>query len=577
MSTTARKRFTADEIAAKLNRGNPVSASTNVSVGSIIRLSARRVRPYEHNPRTITNAKYAEMKESIRASGVQQIVTITKRPQQDFYITARGGNTRLSILHDLFTETQDPRFDDVDFILMPYVSERHLLASHLVENNQRSDLCFWDNARSILNLCDQIERDHGRALSLRDLSEALKADGVSASYTWLAIYRFAIANLSGLANAATKLTSKDITERIQPAFRRISKLATKLGIPDTDVVREIYAPEIEIARMRYEQDPSGDLDVTSLVDQFFSRFARIAEVERSDLDRLFHILDKQPELTAEDLRKLIQPQSLTLIQQPDLNPAQMDSAASSLSIAVLPSGEEPGDGDSDPIEQAPPASRIRAGESRIKIVDTPPLSSPVQRDEPTLSVDPAVEPQSSGRTHDILEARTPQSDGPRSDFERALSEFAAACDLTDCLRQCNALPLWYMVDIPELASDEPALDTQAANGNRPNRYYGWWWLVFISKQNTPAGLSLVPDSAFARICIDNETWEQACLEIIGEQVQPDQFYRLISAMCDPDDPVGPLYLNLIIALRQVRAAFPERFTPEFWIKQGVDPKFAEEV
>lgn len=573
MSTTARKRFTADEIAAKLNRGNPVSAPSNVSDGSIIRLSARRVRPYEHNPRTVTNSKYAEMKESIRASGVQQIITITKRPQQDFYITARGGNTRLSILHDLFAETKDPRFDDVDFILMPYVSERHLLASHLVENNQRSDLCFWDNANSILRLCDQINTDSGRQLSLRDLAEALRSDGVTVSYTSLAIYKFAVENYGELGSAATKLNSKDIQERLRPAYGRIGKIATKFGVEEATLNSQVYLPELEATRLAYDQDSTGDLDVEGLVDRLYERLSTLVEVERDDLDRLIHVIDKQPELTADDLRKLVQPQSLMLVQESDVRPVPFDSAESGSSIATLSSG----DSDSGPIEQAPPATRVRAGESRIKIVDTPP-SPPVQRDEPSLPIGgPSAEHQSNDWTQHILEAHAPRSDNPRREFEQALSAFAAACDLTDCLRQCDALPLWFMVDLPDLTSDEPALDTQAANGNRPNRYYGWWWLVFISKQNTPAGLTLVPDGAFARICMDNETWEQACLEIIGEQVQPDQFYRLISAMCDPDDPIGPLYLDLIIALRRVRSAYPERFAPEFWIKQGVDPKFAVEV
>lgn len=575
MTGVAKRRYTPEEITARLNQANPKPVAGGASEGSIIRLSARRVRPYEHNPRTITNAKYAEIKESIQAKGIEQIITITKRPHQDFYITARGGNTRLTIVHDLFTETQDPRFDEFDFILTPYISERHLRASHLIENNSRSDLCFWDNATSILGLCDQINQDSGKQLSLRDLSEALKGDGVAASHSWLAIYRFAVQNLSGLGEAATCLSSKDIKDRLQPAYSRMAKLAIKFGIDEGDLSKQVYSPEIELARIRQEQNPARELDVDGLVENLFVRFSKITDIARDDVDRLYHIIDKQPELTADQLRELARPQS-----QPLLVPVKPGGAEGVSGDDWLPlqNGEHrtPGSTDGNANAGGPSVAtaappRPRDPGSRIKIVETPPVPSQPATlvAVPDQAIELAPDPYLAG-----LEKRNAD---PRAEFMAVLSEFASACSLVDCIRECPALPLWYLVDPPVLAADEPALDTQAANGIAADRYYGWWWLVFISKQNTPAGLTLVPDGPFARICMDIDLWEQACLEIVGEQVQPDQFYRLIASMCDPADAVGPLYLRFIQALRDVRQAYPERFTSEFWIKQGVDPKFAEEV
>ncbi|TAL87317.1 MAG: hypothetical protein EPN74_02010 [Rhodanobacter sp.] len=167
-------------------------------------------------------------------------------------------------------------------------------------------------------------------------------------------------------------------------------------------------------------------------------------------------------------------------------------------------------------------------------------------------------------------------DDPQAHFWDVLTRFANACGLADCLRETDRLPLGFLIEPPELPDGEPPLDAQAAEGIAPQRYYGWWWLVHLSQQNTPAGLCVVPeDSYFAQCSRSEDTWRAACDAVLGEPVLADRFYRLVLAMLDPLDEVGELHLQLIIAVRALRTALPERFKPAFWIAQGVDPRLVE--
>src|SRR5215831_11270405 len=63
--------------------------------GSTMVLPVDAIRTYEKNPRLRENPKYVSIKESVRAQGVTNPLTVTKRPGDDFYIPFGGGNTRI--------------------------------------------------------------------------------------------------------------------------------------------------------------------------------------------------------------------------------------------------------------------------------------------------------------------------------------------------------------------------------------------------------------------------------------------------------------------------------------------------
>jgi hypothetical protein len=58
-------------------------------------LSVEDIRPYEHNPRRTHNARFGDIKASIRASGLRNPFTVTRRPGESHFVVEAGGNTRL--------------------------------------------------------------------------------------------------------------------------------------------------------------------------------------------------------------------------------------------------------------------------------------------------------------------------------------------------------------------------------------------------------------------------------------------------------------------------------------------------
>ncbi|WP_456375577.1 hypothetical protein, partial [Thiolapillus sp.] len=62
-------------------------------------------------------------------------------------------------------------------LYQPWESEAHVLAKHLKENDLRGSLTFIDRARGIAKMREFLERGREKALSYRELSQALKEEG----------------------------------------------------------------------------------------------------------------------------------------------------------------------------------------------------------------------------------------------------------------------------------------------------------------------------------------------------------------------------------------------------------------
>ncbi|OBX04948.1 ParB family protein [Gallibacterium genomosp. 3] len=153
-----------------------------------------QLRPFDNNPRKTRNPKFEEIKESIRVRGLDFPPNITQRPGEEYYIIADGGNTRLQALQELYEETQDPKYFSITCLYKPWqgnnndgiTGELHCLIGHLAENDLRGDLSFIERALGIQQAKKFYEQQLSTSLSHRKLSERLKADGYSISYSLLA-------------------------------------------------------------------------------------------------------------------------------------------------------------------------------------------------------------------------------------------------------------------------------------------------------------------------------------------------------------------------------------------------------
>jgi hypothetical protein len=565
-----RERAAAQRIDVKAPASNPAG----LALASTIRLKVTDVVAYERNPRHASHERISELKESIRVNGIEQIVTVTKRPNQKQYVVAKGGNTRLLAAQALYEETRSPEFLHRDFVYVEYPGEARLLAAHLRENDQRADLCFWDKANGYLALKADLENEAGQTLSLREFSQALTKEGTPISVPTLSFFKFAVGHLAGLGQAACLLSGKDISIRIQPRIGAITRLVQKFGHDDGWVQHEVIDPELELARMEF--DHHQILDVDCLVEAFHVRCADRLAMPRGGLDTMLGVLDKIPGVSVEALRAaIIQPVQASLSGAAEASRASaLDSDAPGNRIEEHAESHSVRNGDADdegrpPVELTNRSAQIGSSGAFLTALERP-LTEAASEDGRALNPR-SEDPVSTSTTSPFVE---PGAAPAR--LWQALTRFADACGLAGCIRETPTLPYCFMVEPPALEPHEPALDRQAFEsvaGRR--RYHGWWWLVSLSQQNSPAGVAVVPDGAFSRMIETDDTWQEACDTWIGEQLLTDRFYLMFFAILDPGNPAGGLYLDLMAAARAFRESHPERFAPQFWLAQGVDERVVQ--
>ncbi|MDX3928895.1 MAG: ParB family protein [Shinella sp.] len=136
------------------------------------------LRPYELDPRITRNPLFDDIKASIRERGLDAPPPITRRPGADHYIIRNGGNTRLSILRELWTETRDARFFRISCLFRPWPERGDIVAltGHLAENELHGGLSFIERALGVEKARELYEQD-GKPLSQSELARRLKADG----------------------------------------------------------------------------------------------------------------------------------------------------------------------------------------------------------------------------------------------------------------------------------------------------------------------------------------------------------------------------------------------------------------
>jgi ParB family protein of integrating conjugative element (PFGI_1 class) len=225
-SIEERRRLVAEslQVGNPLNRSKDLPEQADPRHDCQIELKVDEIRPYEHNPRRANNAKFAEIKESIRSTGIRNPLTVTRRPGNQHFIVEAGGNTRLLAVQQLWAETRDPRFEKLTVLFRPWQSEGHVLVAHLIENEQRGEMTFWDKANGVVALKARFEEEKGRTLSLRQLEDELKAAGFPVNTATLAHYLYATARLRILGDAIPALSGLDV-KTLQPRLNLLKRYA----------------------------------------------------------------------------------------------------------------------------------------------------------------------------------------------------------------------------------------------------------------------------------------------------------------------------------------------------------------
>ncbi|HEJ7121809.1 TPA: ParB family protein [Serratia marcescens] len=156
----------------------PVLAETPVSEMPLV-LTLDEVNPNPDNPRTSRNPRYEEIKSSILARGLDTVPKVTRDPERPElgYFFSDGGNTRYAILSELWQETGEERFYRFSCVFKPWPGRLSCVIGHLAENEVRGDLSFIEKAFGIRQARALYEAELGKAVSLRELSTLLTAQG----------------------------------------------------------------------------------------------------------------------------------------------------------------------------------------------------------------------------------------------------------------------------------------------------------------------------------------------------------------------------------------------------------------
>jgi ParB family protein of integrating conjugative element (PFGI_1 class) len=194
-------------------------------------LAIDQIVPYDRNPRRAINPRYDEIKAAIRAAGkLNNLLSVTRRPDSTFYMVESGGNTRLQILHELWQETDDETFYKTDCLIVPWQSESHVLSAHLIENELRGDMTLIDKALAIKDLKIQLERETGKPLSRNEFSKELTRSGYPVSTRQLTRFHYAADFLEPLIpmalNEGLGVRAVDRLIKIQTGY---SKCLTEFG------------------------------------------------------------------------------------------------------------------------------------------------------------------------------------------------------------------------------------------------------------------------------------------------------------------------------------------------------------
>ncbi|MBS3936933.1 MAG: ParB family protein [Sulfuritalea sp.] len=162
-------------------RSGPTAAAVSDPIADTpMVVTLDQLRPYDHDPRVTRNPAYEEIKASIRERGLDAPPAITRRPGEAHYIIRNGGNTRLAILRELWSETKEERFFRIACLFRPWPQRGEIVAltGHLAENELRGGLTFIERALGVENARALYEQENGgEVLSQSELARRLTADG----------------------------------------------------------------------------------------------------------------------------------------------------------------------------------------------------------------------------------------------------------------------------------------------------------------------------------------------------------------------------------------------------------------
>lgn len=484
-----RDQFRLEEATASLNVPAPNSRSalrydTEID-DSWANLPVMAIHFYERNPRKANNEAYAELKESIRVNGILQPLSVTKRPGESHYILYAGGNTRLQAIRELWEETGDIKYRDTRVIIKSWRGEASVLLAHMAENTQRNDMTFWDRANGTLEIKRQMEEERGEPLSHREFEAEIKKFGLQTDIRTLSMYRFAVERIPDIGPFLSGLSVRTI----QPRLNLLLRLANHHDIEEDVFYSEVVTVTAKALLLRIQ---GGDAAFSSelFLQECDVALASRLEMDNQNLARMLTAMERFPDMTLEDLRKLCKP-----------------------------------------------APTVTASSAKPEIQSTNKTDAVTGNSRARIALD-------DGEAQPEISLQSPAGTTP--EIMALVQSLLVKASLGTCYEIAPGMPLGYLMGFPKdgpLDLKEDAQSRQAA----------WWVLAMASGQFDPdtcrAGLD---ESSTWRALILEESDAQTLggLELeIQHNIGGQGEFLSIPWLMNPDNPVAGACLDLLSVIR----------------------------
>jgi len=518
----------------KVPPGDPVQPTPMV-------VPVTKIDLYDHNPRAVTNEKYDEIKESILASGLEQPLSITRRPGAENYMVDAGGNTRLKILKELHQKhPDDPRFFNIHVLYQPWESEAHVLAKHLKENDLRGALTFIDRARGIVRMREFLEQDTGKHLSYRELAQTLKEEGYSIQAGRLSLLEYTNSTLLPLIPLA---------------------LEAGLGQPQVEKIRRIEKVVLKYLAFLDHEDKEGPITLWHEC---------LAEVDTAEgqlpidiayenlarrLEPVLHYANAQSILI--DLDMLQEGKNLSRYEPPpELRDDDQQGSGDTRGTGAPAAGQP-----SPPQKEPDPLSKTATNEPPGTPPKTPSSTPATPENTPPSGNKPATTAPASGTTRSPESPEASKAFKPLPDDIKSLRarlwtqamRLAQSIGLADLVRRTVG-GAGYWIDLPEepLATWTPGSNPLGQTVVQHRRMITWWVLMELAEQSMAIKYQSDPPDLLAPEDVAATRWAFHLAEHSGHQGME----RLIGA---PQFHLGialrnldPMSLPLIIDMLQAK-------------------------
>ena len=431
---------------------------------SFVLLPVDEIEPYRYNPRTSRNPRYDEIKASIQADGITNMLTVTRRDKNSKYTTYGGGNTRLMIAKEL-AAAGDKRFANLQVIYKEWPGDAQIITAQLAENENRGDITFWEKACAVEQFRIEFEKESGKVLSSNALHGELKSRGLNYSPRTVQNFTFSIANFRPIG---PWLRAKEVNETLRPAYSALQTLG-KTFDKDVDVQAALEAVLKEHGQ-RLEANPPAaqqgavELDVQALIADWHAAAGKVLDTSAEHVQAMLAAQKEDVDISAEALRNVSATRALPL---EDDNEPRSGGGATLVSLprrtvpTSFKSTTRDNDDDMVPLnDEGTPAPRTpREAQPNLQGLITPIPSTPQEQEQPPMDV----------MQQSLL-----------TEIKECLRQINMVVPVHDVMCESDAMPFGFIVDFPATSDWSAAGDVQAPNPAL--RAALWRFLAAISGQ-----------------------------------------------------------------------------------------------